>query len=275
MSRNPAALAAFAERGVNVHRGDFDDPDSMVAAFTGADRLMLISGLAINRRVQQHRNAIEAARKAGVRHIVYTSTLGVQPTSPTVSAHEHIVTEADLRASGMSFSVLRNACYAEIVAAFMVAPALETGKWIQAAGDGAIAPVSKQDIARSAVECLLDPKRHRDAVYEITGPELLDFRQMAAIASEVHGVPLEYVPISVEERYAMFDAMGIPRTYREGMHHESAHAWPSDEIVTAEIGMGQNYQAIQSRHVQLITGSPALSLREVLKDCKGKTYDQC
>jgi NAD(P)H dehydrogenase (quinone) len=272
ITRSPDGLDARRAEGAQVRFGDFDDPASLEAAFAGVGRLFIISGLAINRRVQQHRNAIAAARKAGVGHIVYSSTAGIHPANPTLSAKEHIVTEDDLRASGIDFTVLRDATYAEIVATLMIAPALATGKWEQVGPGGALAPVSKDDIAACAAESLLDPERHRGAVYEITGPELLSFADMAAIASEVHGVAIEYVPISEEQAYARFDAMGIPRDYQEGMQHAETHAWPSSEMVSASVSMAQNFHAVMTRHVEFITGRPAKPLRAVMQDTRGTGY---
>jgi NAD(P)H dehydrogenase (quinone) len=137
-------------------------------------------------------------------------------------------------------------------------------------------PISKNDIARTAVACLLDPARHDGAVYEITGSDLLSFREIAAIASEVYGVPIRYVSVSVEERYAMLDAMGVPRKYAEGMDgHPDAHLWCSEEMVTADIAFQAGYHGILTHHVEFITGAKPMSLRGVFELCKGKDYNDC
>jgi hypothetical protein len=96
----------------------------------------------------------------------------------------------------------RNSLYAEIVSAILVAPAAATGLMTQATGDGLLAPVAKHDVARCAATCLLRPESHVGAVYEITGAELLSFADIARIDSEVHGVPIKYVPVSADERFA-------------------------------------------------------------------------
>jgi NAD(P)H dehydrogenase (quinone) len=88
---------------------------------------------------------------------------------------------------------MRNACYAEVFPTVAAQPVLRTGEWVQVEGNGKRAPISKNDIARTAVACLLDPAWHDGAVYEITGPDLFSFREIAAIASEVYGEP-ESVP---------------------------------------------------------------------------------
>lgn len=276
VSRSPDKLAAHASRGARVFRGDYNDPPALEAAYAGCDTLMLISGLAVTKRVPEHRNAIEAARKAGIRHIVYTSVAGIHPQNPTLSATDHIVTENDLRNCGLGYTILRNATYAEVFPTIAAQPVLRSGKWVQVAGYGRLAPVSKRDIALSAAHCLLEPQRHDGATYEISGPELLGFREIAAMASEVYEVPIEYVPVTVEERYAGWDALGIPRRFDENMAaHPDAHLWCSEEMVTADIAFQAGFHALQTDHVEFITGKKPYSLREVFEFCKGRSYDDC
>ena len=276
VTRTPAKLDDRAVQGVHVFAGDYNDPPALERAYAGCDTLMLISGLAVTRRVPEHRNAIAAAKQAGVRNIVYTSVAGIHPRNPTLSAGDHIQTENDLRDSGLGYTIMRNATYAEIFPTMVSATALETGKWIQAAGEGRLAPVSKLDIARCAAALLLAPVFHEGAVYEISGPEMISFRAIAAMAAEVYGVPIEYVPVTPEKRQAHFDSMGIPRTFTEDMQaHPGAHMWASDEMVSADIAFSRNFHAIMSAHVEFITGTRPTTLREVFERCKGKRYEDC
>jgi NAD(P)H dehydrogenase (quinone) len=275
-TRTPEKLEAYRALGVTVLPGDYNDPAALERAYAGNDVLMLISSMAVTKRVPEHRNAINAAKRAGIKHIVYTSTAGIHPQNPTLSASDHIVTEADLRRCGMGFTIMRNACYAEVFPTVAAQPVLRSGEWVQVEGNGKLAPISKNDIARTAVACLLDPPRHDGAVYEITGPELVSFRDIAAMASEVYGVPIKYTPVSVEDRYAMFDAMGVPRKYAEGMDgHPDAHLWCSEEMVTADIAFQAGYHAVLSHHVAFITGEKPIPLRAVFEACKGKDYNDC
>jgi NAD(P)H dehydrogenase (quinone) len=276
VTRSPHALADRAEQGVAVHPGDYNDPTALDAAYTGGDVLMLISGLDVTKRVPEHRNAIAAAKKSGIGHIVYTSVAGIHPRNPTLSASDHIVTEQDLRDSGLGFTILRNATYAEVFPTLASQPALRTGEWVQSAGDGLLAPVSRNDIARCAATCLLEPALHAGAVYEISGPELLGFRDIVALAAETYGVPIAYVPVTPERRYELFDAMGVPRKFDKTMAaHPDAHLWCSEEMVTADIAFAMNFHAILTHHVEFITGQAPASLRDVFARCKGKDYDTC
>ena len=122
--------------------------------------------------------------------------------------------------------------------------------------------VSKKDCVAVAA-CVLTTPGHDGATYEITGPELLSFRDAARLASEISGRQIEYVVVSHEEKQAEFDAAGIPRRYVEGVIHEQSGPWASEEMMSYERALGENYFAICSKHVQLVTGRPALSLREV------------
>jgi NAD(P)H dehydrogenase (quinone) len=276
VTRTPDKLNAYRQRGVTVHRGDYNDPKALERAYSGSDVLMMISSMAVTERVPEHRNAINAAKAAGIKHIVYTSTAGIHPQNPTLSASDHIVSEDDLRRCGMGYTIMRNACYAEVFPTVAAQPVLRSGEWVQVEGNGKLAPISKNDIARTAVACLLNPARHDGAVYEITGPDLVSFRDIAAMASEVYGVPIRYVSVSVDERYAMFDAMGVPRKYDEGMDgHPDAHLWCSEEMVSADIAFQAGYHSILTHHVEFITGEKPTTLRAVFEMCKGLDYNDC
>jgi NAD(P)H dehydrogenase (quinone) len=276
VTRTPDKLDAFKQRGVTVHPGDYNDPAALERAYTGSDVLMMISSMAVTERIPEHRNAINAAKAAGIKHIVYTSTAGIHPQNPTLSASDHIVTEDDLRRCGIGYTIMRNACYAEVFPTVAAQPVLRSGEWVQVEGNGKLAPISKDDITRTAVACLLDPDRHNGAVYEITGPDLVSFRDIAAMTSEVYGVPIHYRSVSVDERYAMLDAMGVPRKFSEGMDgHPDAHLWCSEEMVSADIAFQAGYHAILTGHVEFITGKKPANLRAVFDRCKGKDYNDC
>ncbi|WP_409468964.1 SDR family oxidoreductase [Streptomyces sp. HC307] len=273
VTRNPEKLGRRAEQGLRVCRGDYRDPESLNAAYSGADTLFLISGMNLGRRISGHRTAIAAAQRAGIRHVVYTSVGGVQPKNPALSAKDHYQTELDLQGSGLAYTILRNSLYSEIVSNVLLAPAAATGLMKQATGDGFLAPVAKSDVARSAATCLLQNERHAGAVYEITGTELLTFHDVARIGSEVHGVSIRYVPVSAEERLSFFDSVGIPRTYDPHMPPSAdGHMWASDELVSAEVAVAEGYQAILSHHVKHITGQDPASLRSVMERCKSLRY---
>src|SRR5690606_29219127 len=114
LTRNPAALAPLAALGAQVRQADFDDTANLQAAMRGGEVLMLISTLSIGKRAQQHANAIKAAVAVGIGHIVYTSSCGVQPQTPSISGQEHLATERLLQKSGLKHTILRNSWYADV-----------------------------------------------------------------------------------------------------------------------------------------------------------------
>ena len=269
VTRKPDSLADLTARGAEVRYGDFDQRDSLDGAFAGGDKLLLISTLDVGeRRRRQHTTAVEAAAQAGVKHIAYTSSVGIHPRSPAFVVADHLHTEELLRRCGVAYTILRDSQYAEVLATMIAPLALATGRWESSAGDGCMAFVSKKDCVAAAAAVMTTPG-HEGAVYEITGPELLSFRDAAALAAEITGRPVEYVVVSHEEKQASFDAMGIPRRYVEGVLHEQSGPWASEEIMSYERALGEGYFAVCSHHVQLITGRPALSLRDVFLANRG------
>ena len=104
-TRNPPALANLAARGAHVRYADFDRPETLAGAFEDGDRMLLISTLSVGRRATQHRNAIEAAVRAGVKHIVYTSSGGATPANPAIVIPDHLQTEDALKTSGVAYTI--------------------------------------------------------------------------------------------------------------------------------------------------------------------------
>jgi NAD(P)H dehydrogenase (quinone) len=245
-----------------VRQGDYNDPAGLEQALAGAERMLLISGLAIGRRRVQHRDAIAAAIRAGVKHVVYTSSAGLVPKSPSWAVHDHHATECDLFTSGLAYTILRNSQYAEVIATMLAPMAVEHGAMVMSTGEGRIAFVSKDDCAAAAA-AVLTGDGHEGAIYEISGPEFSSFREATALAAEFSGRQVEYRLCSTEEKLAIFDSMGVPRDYVDGMFNEGTGAWCSNEMVTYETAIRDGYFAICSGHVELLTGRKPKTLREV------------
>jgi NAD(P)H dehydrogenase (quinone) len=274
VTRSPSSISVEGP-GVSVRPGDFERPELFDEAYRGGDVLLLISGLNLGRRTAEHRTAVDAAERAGIRHIVYTSVGGVQPGNPALSAIDHYETERDLRTSRLAYTILRNSLYAEIVGAIWLAPAAREGVLEMATGHGSLAPVSKVDVARVATAVLEDPTEHAGAVYEITGPELLSMSDIVRLGAEAFETPIEYRAVSEEQRLAYFDSVGLPRTYDPSMPpNAEGHRWASDELVSADLAIAGGYQSILSGHVEQITGRAPASLRSVLDTVKDVRYDR-
>lgn len=209
-SRSVDRLAAFGDRVKDVRRTDFDDAGSLPHAFTGVDRLLLIStnDFTPGRRADQHRGAIAAAKAAGVRHVVYTSITRPEPGALISLAPDHYATERALIDSGLSWTILRNNCYLDF-ALMGILPALGRGAIDSAAGDGAIGYVTRADCAVAAAAAL-EANDFDNKMYDITGPAALTMAQLAAIVAGITGKPLAVREVSAA---AMHDAManaGLP-----------------------------------------------------------------
>ncbi|KAK9771564.1 putative NAD(P)-binding domain-containing protein [Seiridium cardinale] len=213
VTRDPSKLEVYAARGALVRQGSFDDPvDELAEAFSGADVMLFIATARAGQRLPQHRAAIDAAVLAGVSHIVYTSIVGAHLEQPTaLVAQEHRATELMLQSSGVAWTALRDSQYAEALSDVAAGPAIQSG-WLRSNSQhGGIALISRNDCVAAAVAVLADPAGHRNRSYEITGPELLTWADVANLIGAAAGTKVQYQALSDEEQYALFDEMGIPR----------------------------------------------------------------
>ncbi|MGE5489972.1 MAG: NmrA family NAD(P)-binding protein [Actinomycetota bacterium] len=207
--RDTAKAADLAERGISVRQGDFDQPESLVQAFAGADKLVLVSTDGPRDvRIQQHRNAIAAAKAAVVAQVLYTSFVDTRADSPAEFAAVHRATEADLAASGLKFTLLRNTLYAELLPV-AVSPALASGVFQLPAGTGKASFVSRDELAQAIAAAAAAPALAKE-IYELTGQTAHDFNEVAAAVAKVSGKPIRYEQVN-EDAYA--DALasyGLP-----------------------------------------------------------------
>jgi NAD(P)H dehydrogenase (quinone) len=261
MSRRPEKLAEFAARGAIVRRGDFDDPALLVSTFAGGEKLLMISTGRVGKRLPQHRNAIRAAAEAGVRHIVYTSFVNAGGANPALVAKEHGATEDMLRQSGLAWTALRDSQYSEAMAEVAAPIAIESGRWLASAREGRIGFVTRRDCAASAVAVLTTPG-HENTIYNITGPELLSFRQVAALASEMSGKPVEYTVVDDEGMYRMFDVLGVPREAVDD-HVVNRVPWSSNDMVSFERAIREGFLELLSDDFEKLTGRKPQSLRSL------------
>jgi NAD(P)H dehydrogenase (quinone) len=256
LSRTPEKLADFTARGVRCERADFDEPESLAPALRGAERMLLISATRVGKRVPQHRAAIEAAKAAGVKHITYTSFVGADPGNPAMVAADHRATEELLKVSGLDYTILRDAHYADAVVDAIAPSAIATGKWISSAGDGKETLVWREDCVACA--------GHAMKTYDITGPELMSLRDAARIVAEVSGAPIEYVVVDDAAMYAMFDAMGVPREPVDNLVVGDI-PWNSDDMVSFSAAIRDGWLAVKSDDVERLTGRKPRGLRELLE----------
>src|SRR6202451_1564515 len=209
-TRKPEKLADLAARGVVVRHADFEDQKGLEAALKGADRVLIISTDAIDRpgrRLAQHKAAVAAAVSAGVKHAVYTSMPNPE-TSPVVFAPDHLGTEQALKASGLSYTILRMCWYADFLIPTL-APAVASGKLIAATGQGGAPYVTREDCAQAAAAALASTDTS-NKTFNITGPDPLTYTGRATLASELRGRPVTFVPVEPAERVTQLIAVGTP-----------------------------------------------------------------
>ncbi|UYO47112.1 SDR family oxidoreductase [Rhodopseudomonas palustris] len=206
--RSEKAAAEFAARGLHVHNGDYGRPDSLKAAFAGVDRTLLISSSEIGQRTAQHRNAIEAARQAGVKLLAYTSLLHAD-TSPLGLAEEHRQTEAALKASGVPHALLRNGWYSENYAASIPA-ALAHGALLGSADGGRIASAARADYAEAAVRVLTAAEPQAGRIYELAGDAAYTLAEFAAELSKQSGKAVAYRDLPQADYEAALIGAGLP-----------------------------------------------------------------
>ena len=252
-TRTPAALTSFAARGVTVRRADFAEPQSLRAAFAGAERLLLVSATDLAHRTEQHRAALVAAKAAGVRHVIYTSGLKPEPPNPAVVAPSHYATEQALIESGLDWTILRNSLYAD----YQLPEgerALETGAIVHNRGSGAVAYVAREDCAAAAAAVLLQDG-HARVVYEITGRERFTADALARLYAELGRR-------AVHAR-ALDDAAFIATLVGNGADDDHLR-YGAELVASFGRSIREGYMDSCTDAVQTLTGREPLLLKQVL-----------
>ena len=202
--RTPGKASALE---VEVRAFDYNQRETMTAALAGVDRLVLISGNEIGQRARQHFNVIEAAGKAGVEWIVYTSLLHADSTTLNL-AGEHMTTEEALKASGINYTILRNGWYTENYTG-SIGGALAGGAFIGSAGNGKISSAARVDYAEAAAVAITD-ESHKGKVYELAGDDYYTLADLAAEISNQTGTNIPYRNLTEAEYTKILESFEIP-----------------------------------------------------------------
>jgi NAD(P)H dehydrogenase (quinone) len=246
-SRDVTRIKDFADRGVVVRRADFAEPESLPAAFEGADKLLLISTTTVDERVANHRRAVDAAVMAGASLVAYTSMLRAD-TSTTALAVTHHATEEYLRERVPSV-MLRNGWYLENYTA-QLPLVLRGGAVVGAAGRGRISAATRADYAAAAA-VVLTTGGHAGKVYELGGDEAFTLAELAAVISAAAGEQIAYTD---------FPADGFARVLADaGVPAELAHV-----LVDADLGMGRGELFTDSGDLRRLIGRPTATPAEAI-----------
>jgi NAD(P)H dehydrogenase (quinone) len=203
--RDRKKAAPLAARGVQVRAADYTRPETLRTALAGVDRLLLVSGNEVGKRIVQHGNVIDAAKEAGVALIAYTSITRADTTASPL-APEHKASEELLAASGLPHTLLRNNWYVENYTA-QLADYLSRGAIVTAAGDGRVAGAARRDYAEAAA-VVLTGEGHAGKTYELAGTPFT-FKELAATISEISGRDVEYRPVSPGELTGILTGAGL------------------------------------------------------------------
>lgn len=212
--RDTAKAEELAAKGIELRTGDYTNPESLEKAFTGVDKLMLVSSSDLNDRTGQQANAVNAAKKAGVKYIVYTSFTRKDETdnSPIAFvAQSHVHTEKLIRESGMQYTILRNNLYMDFVPVFIGEKVLETGVYWPA-GNGKGAYVLRNEMAEAAA-IILSSEGHLNKEYNFSNTNTWDFEQVADAISKASGKTISYYSPSQEEYKTTLGKAGVPEVY--------------------------------------------------------------
>jgi uncharacterized protein YbjT (DUF2867 family) len=247
--RDPAGASHIRIPGIEIAVGDLAKPETLAAAFSGVERLFLLTSAAPD-QVELQANALAAALRAGVQHIVKVSVAG-GPDSGTQIGRWHWATEKQIEASGIGFTFLRPTLYMQQM--FAYAPTIAArGTFSAPMGTGEIALVDTRDVAAVAA-CALTEPGHGDHIYDLTGPEALSYESVAEAISQAIGKKVSYVHVPPEYAKKQMLADGVPR-------------WLADDMIILTASFREGYGAGVTSTVADVTKRKPRAFRQFAKD---------
>lgn len=242
--RDPARAPELA--GAQVAKASYADPEAMRNAFKGVGTLFLVSAHEAVDRLEQHKQAVEAAAAAGVRKIVYLSFLGAGPDASFVLARQHYHTEQHIKETGARFVFLRDALYTDVVPLLVGSDGVIRGP----AGNGRAGWVTRDDVAEVAA-AVLASSGHDGTTFDLTGPESIDLNETADRLGRFIGRPMTYQPETVEEAYSARAVYGAPD-------------WEVEGWVTSYTAIANGELDVVSDSVARLTGHEPMNLEAFL-----------
>ncbi|MXQ48926.1 NmrA family NAD(P)-binding protein [Streptococcus pneumoniae] len=247
LARRPQAVEDLEH--MTVHESYYDTSQTTIDSLTGADVLFMVSGRESANRLQEHKNLIDAAKIAGVKHIVYTSFYQAAADATFTLARDHAATEAYIQEQGFTYTFIRDNFYMD----FFVDLCREYGEIKGPAGSGKVSAVVRDDVVAVALTILKNPQNFDNQVLDMTGPECLSMAEIADIVGRAWKKNITYIEETVEEAY------------------ESRKAWPAedweyDSWVSTYTAIAKGELQVVSNDIETILGRPATSLREFLRD---------
>jgi len=237
-----------ADLGVEAREFDYTKPESLVASLTGIDKLLLISGNELGQRLPQHKAVIQAAKEAGVKQIVYTSILHADTSSLSL-AEEHLATEVIIKASGLTYTILRNGWYTENYTG-SAKGAIGAGAFIGCAGDGKISSAARIDFAEAAA-VVLASEGHENKIYELAGDTAYTLTELAAEISRQTGKTIPYNNLTETQYADILKSFGLP----EGL---------ANMLADSDTGASKGGLFDDKKQLSALIGRPTTPLATVL-----------
>lgn len=250
LARTPGKAANL---GVDTRPFDYTKPETLTPALRGVDTLMLVSSSEVGKRAAHHHNVIDAAKKAGVHRIVYTSLLHAG-SSPLNLAEEHRQTEADLKASGIPYTILRNGWYAENYTG-SIPGAVAGGAFLGSAGEGRISAAPRADYAEAAV-AVLTGTGHDGKTYELAGDAAWTLSDLAAEINRQVGQAIPYRDMPAADYAAALAGLGLP-----GPLTQAIASWDADASRGALFHEGKDLSRLIGRPTTPLSTSVAEALK--------------
>ncbi len=235
--------------GAAVVQAAYGDHVASVEALQGVTTLFMVSAAEAKDRLEQHLDFVDAAAEAGVQHIVYTSFAGAAPDSTFTLGRTHHATEQRITAAGISHTFLRDNFYLDVLPYFVD----DEGYLRGPAGDGRVAAVARADVARVAVEVLTDVDAHRDATYDLSGPQALTLTEVAEAITRETGRATTYLEETLEEAY-------------ESRRRWPAEQWQYDAWVSTYTSIASGEVATVTEDVERVSGRRPMSLEDLLRE---------
>lgn len=239
--RNPDSAAELKSLGIEVRQADYSKPETLINAFEGVDKLLLISGNEVGSRVQQHQAVIDAVKDKGLTLFAYTSLLKAD-LSPMILAQEHKLTEQAIKDAGLPAVILRNGWYSENYTQ-SIGGVLEAGMVAGAAEEGKLYTAARKDYAEAAAMVLTSEQSHVGKVYELAGDHGFTLGQYAAEISKQSGKHIQFQSMTGEDFANLLAQIGLPEGFAgllADAEIQAASGWLADDSKTLNQLIGRD-----------------------------------
>ncbi|WP_042160623.1 SDR family oxidoreductase [Paenibacillus gorillae] len=258
LARDRAKAASFEEKGIDIRIGEYDDINSLETAMQGVDKVLLISSNDHGKLLQQHKNVVDAANKAGVNHLIYIGSAVQEFESSTLHTmlEPHFQTEDYIKESQIPYTILRNTIYADTLPMFLGENVFDTGIYLPA-GNAEVPFALRRELGEAAANVILQPNPNNNKTYVLTGSEPYSFENLAEALSEISGKTVNYINA---------DSKSFEETLRGASVPEYAISVLSGYVTD----MREGRYNLLTNDLESILGRKPLSLREALKEVYSK-----